>query len=434
MFDARKAKLLQPGQHLTIDEAPGLRLEASQTVRAWIYRYRSPVDGRMRQVRIGRWPALGYQAAWVAWNELRERRDRGEDPAQQKRQARQAEVAVLVQAKAEAKAAAYLVRHLCADYVGSLQHRRKAKGWKEVERIFDTMLGDLADMQPTAVTRAVAYAAIEAHAATPVQASKLRLELGGAWDYGLDSGKLPEDTPNWWRQILRGKLRTKGKTIVGKPAPIKRVLSAHELGQLVAWLPNFPRMTGDAVTLYLWTMTRGAEIVAMHASEIHDEGPAGLWWQIPKAKTKNARIEQATDLRVPLVGRAAEVVRRRLAAPGPDGHLFHSARAAKGYMDQKAVGVSVWSRMPYSETQPEYIRARLPVTHWAPHDLRRSCRTLLASMGCPSEVGEALLGHVQPGIEAVYNLHSYDAERLVWLTKLSAKLEELAAGSTGTQT
>jgi integrase len=94
----------------------------------------------------------------------------------------------------------------------------------------------------------------------------------------------------------------------------------------------------------------------------------------------------------------------------------------------------VWTRMPYAKTHSDYIRARLPVTHWGPHDLRRSCRTLLASMGCPSEVGEALLGHVQPGIEGVYNLHTYDAERLAWLTKLSAKLEELAAGSTGTQT
>jgi Arm DNA-binding domain len=433
MFDARTAKLLAPGEHLTIEEAPGLRLEASQSAKAWIYRYRSPVDGRMRQIRIGRWPALGYQAAWVEWEKLRGMRDRGQDPAAEKRAGRHAELAAQDQARAEAKAAAYLVRHLCADYVGSLRLRRKAKGCNEVARIFDTMLGDLADLSPKQVTRAVAYAAIEAHAGIPVQAKRLRAELGAAWDYGIDSGKVPEDTPNWWRQILRGKLRTKGKTIQGKVAPLKRVLSGAELGQLVCWLPNFPRNNEDQLTLYLWTMCRGSEIVAMQAQEIRDEGAAGLWWQIPKAKTKNAHVEGATDLRVPLVGRAAEVVRRRLQAPGSRGHLFHS-HTELGHVEQKSIGSAVWIRMPYSATRPEYIRPRLPVTHWAPHDLRRSCRTLVTAMGCPPDVGEALLGHVQPGIEGVYNLHAYDVERLAWLTKLSLRLEELAADSAGSQT
>ena len=34
-------------------------------------------------------------------------------------------------------------------------------------------------------------------------------------------------------------------------------------GELVNWLPNFSRMMTDALTLYLWTGTRGSEIVAM---------------------------------------------------------------------------------------------------------------------------------------------------------------------------
>jgi hypothetical protein len=62
-FDARAAKALQPGAHLTIDGCPGLRLEATQTRRAWIDRYRSPVDTRMRRVGLGRWPAMSFPAA-----------------------------------------------------------------------------------------------------------------------------------------------------------------------------------------------------------------------------------------------------------------------------------------------------------------------------------------------------------------------------------
>lgn len=63
MFNAAAARSLAPGQHIVIEGAPGLRLEATATARAWTYRYRSPVDGRMRQVKLGRWPAMSFPAA-----------------------------------------------------------------------------------------------------------------------------------------------------------------------------------------------------------------------------------------------------------------------------------------------------------------------------------------------------------------------------------
>src|SRR4051812_13212915 len=74
-FDARKAKLLTAGQHCTISDCPGLRLEASATRRTWVYRYKSPIDMRMRQVKIGEWPAMSMAAAVAAWETLRSKRD-----------------------------------------------------------------------------------------------------------------------------------------------------------------------------------------------------------------------------------------------------------------------------------------------------------------------------------------------------------------------
>jgi integrase len=60
-------------------------------------------------------------------------------------------------------------------------------------------------------------------------------------------------------------------------------------------------------------------------------------------------------------------------------------------------------------------------------DLRRTIRTLLATLGCPNEIAEAALGHVQPGIIGVYNRHTYDRERREWLAQLSHRLEDIAA-------
>ncbi|CAG2129384.1 tyrosine-type recombinase/integrase [Cupriavidus numazuensis] len=421
-FDARAAKLLKPGEHMTIEGHPGLRLECTANRRTWTYRYKSPVDGRMRQTKIGAWPAMSPAAAIVRWEELRLARDSGRDVAAEKRTARASAQSVM--GGSLPQEGAYTVRALCRDYlVEHIERRRALKGSKEIRRMFDTMLGSVAGLLPEQVTRAVAFDLLKLYVHIPVQAGKLRSELGAAWDYALDSGKLSEDAPNWWRQIMRGRLRSNGKKIAGKSiGAVKRVLTEQDVGELICWLPNFSRIVNDALTLYLWTGTRGSEIAAMEAAEISEEKD-GLWWTIPKEKTKNARNPGATDLRVPLLGRAEQIVRRRLAVAG-DGYLFQSR--AGGPMEQKVIQTAVHYNQPYSKTRPESKRPRLPVTHWAPHDLRRTVRTMLAAMGCPNDVAESVLGHMLPGVQGVYNRHTYDRERREWLEKLSEKLEGLA--------
>lgn len=414
-FDARTAKQLSPGAHLKIDGCPGLRLEATASRRSWIYRYKSPVDGRMRQIKIGEWPALSIAAAAVEWERLKQARNAGNDPALAKRQANDS-VGVMVQ-----QGDSPTVRDICSAYLtGHVERNRQSKGAAEVARMFRTMLGDIADLPAVEVTRERAFSKIDSYRHVPVQASRLRLELGAAWDYALDAGRLPESASNWWRQIMRGRLRSNGRRIQGQPmGTAKRFLTDAEVGALITWLPNFSRNVEDALTLYLWTGTRGAEICAMEGTEITEERD-GMWWTIPKVKTKSARHEKATDLRVPLVGRADAIVRRRLERYGKGG-LFPAERG--GHMQQKVFGQAVHCHMPYSVTRPEQERPRLPVTHWAPHDLRRTARTILAALGCPYEIGEAILGHMLPGVGGIYNRHSYDAERRHWLTKLDEKLE-----------
>ncbi|OND10567.1 alpha/beta hydrolase [Burkholderia pseudomallei] len=414
-FDARTAKQLSPGAHLKIDGCPGLRLEATASRRSWIYRYKSPVDGRMRQIKIGEWPALSIAAAAVEWERLKQARNAGNDPALAKRQANDS-VGVMVQ-----QGDSPTVRDICSAYLtGHVERNRQSKGAAEVARMFRTMLGDIADLPAVEVTRERAFSKIDSYRHVPVQASRLRLELGAAWDYALDAGRLPESASNWWRQIMRGRLRSNGRRIQGQPmGTAKRFLTDAEVGALITWLPNFSRNVEDALTLYLWTGTRGAEICAMEGAEITEERD-GLWWTIPKVKTKSARHEKATDLRVPLVGRADAIVRRRLERYGK-GWLFPAERG--GHMQQKVFGQAVHCHMPYSVTRPEQERPRLPVTHWAPHDLRRTARTILAALGCPYEIGEAILGHMLPGVGGIYNRHSYDAERLHGATPLDEKLE-----------
>lgn len=428
-YDARAIKLLSPGEHLTSPDHPGLRLVASAKLRTWIYRYKSPVDAKMRQIKIGAWPAMPVHSAIVAWEALRDKRASGVDPAQEEK-ARKIDVQKASAQKARrAKEKSYTVFDVANDYwEGHVYPSRAKKGSTEIRRMFDTMLGDTGQLPAAEITRAQAFDLIKKFAdKAPVQAGKLRAELGAAWDYVIDAGRLPETAPNWWRLIMRGKVRSKGKMISGQRiGTAKRVLSAAEVGALIRWLPNFTQLLEDVLTLYFWTCTRGAEIVGMRGVEIAKEDDGLWWWTIPKARTKNARHQDATDLRVPLFGRALSTVLRRREIHG-SGPLFPAKSPGVPVpVQQKTIQATVFYHQPYCETRPDLKRPRLPVSHWAPHDLRRTSRTLLASLGCPDAVGESILGHMLPGVMGVYNQYGYDAERAEWLKRLAEHLERLA--------
>jgi integrase len=103
----------------------------------------------------------------------------------------------------------------------------------------------------------------------------------------------------------------------------KRVLIDAEMVDLLAWMPNFSRVVSDALELYLWTACRGAEIVVMERHEIIEEA-SGLWWTVPVAKLKMRRNPLLVDRRVPLIGRAEAIVRRRMAAATKGTWLFPS--------------------------------------------------------------------------------------------------------------
>ena len=62
------------------------------------------------------------------------------------------------------------------------------------------------------------------------------------------------------------------------------------------------------------------------------------------------------------------------------------------------------------------------------HDLRRTLRTGLAELGISFEVAERVLNHAMPGLEAVYNRHSYAAEKrkalALWAEHVLALVEK----------
>ncbi len=428
VFDARRAKALEAGAHIIVDEAPGLRLVATNTRKTWTYRFKSPVDGRMRQVAMGQWPAMSYAAAMGRWDELRQQREAGQDPVK----AVSPGIATVRRTRSR-EPDVYLVANLLDEYLeGHVKRHRKPKGYEETARLLGPKYTEsIRGLPPAAVKRVHAFELLEELGArAPMLAKSLRTELGAAWNYALDAGRIPEETPNWWKQILRGKLRSKGHIVGGvHQGRQRRVLDGQEVATLIRFLPNFSQMIDDLLTLYLWTGARGAEIVQMEAAEISQEAD-GWWWTVPVDKLKTGRHDLAVDFRVPLVGRALTVVRRRIALY-QSGYLFRPVNpsARSPHVEQKILGVATyWVRPEVSNSRVSADRVKqLHIKPWSPHDLRRTVKTTLASLGCPEEVSEAVLGHMPPGVVGVYQRHTYDKERRLWLTLLSEHWESLAA-------
>jgi integrase len=177
------------------------------------------------------------------------------------------------------------------------------------------------------------------------------------------------------------------------------VLSDAELATWLKWLPTskLSASAKDALLLTLLTGARSGEVVGAATADVVDGK-----WTISENKTDAPRT-------VVLSTQAKAVFEQRAKGkwffPSPQG----------GHIAQTALVYNVVLH-----------RATSGLASWASHDLRRSCRTGLARLGCPREVAEAALGHSKAGIVGVYDLHRYEREVGEWLQKWADHLYALA--------
>ncbi len=211
MFDARAAKALGAGEHITIKGAPGLRLVATSSRRTWTYRYRVAGD-KLRQVSLGHWPTMGFPAALAAWQRLRDHRNAGGDPAAEKKAARRNQ-------RLGAEGGRYTVGRACSEFLAAYESTVAPRTYLEAKRLLERDALSIADQPANAVSRAQAFKLIDGMRDRPVVAVALRRLSGAVWDRSLDAGKLVPELPNWWCLILRGKLPSRGKRRIGCGAP-----------------------------------------------------------------------------------------------------------------------------------------------------------------------------------------------------------------------
>jgi integrase len=362
----------------------GVRVSPRGKAWVWVYRY----QGRPRRMTLGSYPAIGLADARIKLAEARKLLERGIDPGDADVQQRKAErVAETVEELAEAylekwarprkRSAAEDERILRKDVLPAWR-RRKAK---------DIARRDVIALLDAIVDRG-----------SPIAANRTLAIIRRMFGWALSRDIVPASPCAAVKAPAKEKRRD-------------RVLSADEIAAFWRALDNPELAISPAIRLalklQLVTAQRKGEVIGAEWSEFDLDARV---WTIPAGKTKNGMPHRVplSPLALAVLANIASQVRRN------EPHwLFPSTRTGK-----PITGPAVDHAMRNNHDM-------LGTSDATPHDLRRTAASHMTSTGISRLVVSKILNHAEPGVTAVYDRHSYDAEKRAALTAWGARLEEI---------
>ncbi|EZQ18245.1 integrase [Halopseudomonas bauzanensis] len=182
---------------------------------------------------------------------------------------------------------------------------------------------------------------------------------------------------------------------------------------------SFTRENYLACALLLSLGVRKSELTEATWSEFNLDNQT---WYLPSDRSKSGA---AID--VPLPDASIAWLKELKVRAFDSAYVFPNRRASKmPHMGKDTLNRAIsklFGREPGRAVQPPNKMGDLE--HFTVHDLRRTCRSLLASIGIPGHVAERCLNHRLKGVEAVYNRHDYFDERREALNQLAQKLAPL---------
>ena len=145
-------------------------------------------------------------------------------------------------------------------------------------------------------------------------------------------------------------------------------------------------------------------------------------WELPKERSKT-NVALTIPLATPVLEWLEELKVRSLGSE----YVFPSRRSSKNpHMGPDTLNRAItklFGHEPGKKKQPPNLMGDMP--HFTVHDLRRTCRTLLAQQGTPGHVAERCLNHKLKGVEGIYDRHDYFEERREALGKLAMQMSNL---------
>lgn len=193
-----------------------------------------------------------------------------------------------------------------------------------------------------------------------------------------------------------------------------RALSLEEIKQIfLCFRENHNQFTRDnylATALLIALAVRKGELIAAKWEEFDFQAEL---WHIPQERSKTGR-----GISVPLNSVTIEWLQELKVRAYGSQYVFPNRRSSKrfGHISPDTLNAAI---------QKLFREEKMPVAHFTVHDLRRTCRSLLARNGIAGHVAERCLNHKLKGVEGIYDRYDYLDERKSALTQIANILEPL---------
>ena len=185
----------------------------------------------------------------------------------------------------------------------------------------------------------------------------------------------------------------------GKPKSRDRVLSENEIRRLWQAADESGRY-GALLKLLLLTAQRRDKVASMRWDDLSD----GVWTIRTEAREKgNPGKLKLPPLALAIIAEQPRLANSPYIFPGSLKGHFRNFADSKAELDERLTDMPPW---------------RL-------HDLRRTARSLMAEAGVQRDIAERVLGHSVGGVEAVYDRHTYDAEKAKALELVAKKIRDI---------
>lgn len=417
-----------------IGEYIGLRVVCGKTgLKSFVYRYRSPIDNSLKKITLGNYPHMSLAEARIELQKLKLLRSEGICPASERKEQKIASKQKKVKSEITLNILTlkdvidlYLTevvedRVIIDQRTGTkriIEGSRILKGQQEVRRtLYVDVVAKLGNVSAEGLVRKDIVELIKGiiDRGAQVQAGRVLSGLIAAYDYAIGLDYFPENFANPALLAKSSLKQTRIKLTCNKRT---RVLSESELKHVLSWIPisGFSKHHKSILMLALWTGARTGEICSAEWKDINFEKAT---WHLKGTKNGTERFVQ-------LSRQCLEHIKELPSLN--DQYLFPSIRTGKS-IAQKTITEVKWvlrgeNRAKTYNLKPSQLWPK-DMEDWNPHDLRRTLRTNLSRLGCPTDVAEAVLGHSKKGIEGTYNLYNYEKECAIWLQKWADYLDAL---------